>query len=431
MLVDLIHIAYQSLYISLSPFICAALLARKDTRKSFLHMWGLSPNKSEKVIQNEAVDWFHAVSYGETIVCLQFIKTGLKNKHLNRPILFTSTIENALNHFQKEISKLRNDYPNMQYEAQLLPLDFQPCLINFLSARKIDRFFLFETDFWPNLIFYLRSNNTKIFLINGRISHKICSFYKCLGVYGKQLFSSFDKLFMQSNLDAKRLYELGVEKDKVSVTGNAKYDLLSAESLAESETLIVKEDAKVILLGSWHHDELSILDTIHSALPNNFQIWIAPRVIENVNQFQRKIKLLNSDYCLYSENKGTLTTQRFVIIDAMGILSRLYQNCDIAIIGGSFNNVGGHNFIEPMAFKRPVIVGPGMRNFEEDVIEFKTKNLIFQVQNEAELMKVLFQYMQNPRELLEQSVRAHNYINIKIGSLERTWSQLNSLNEPS
>lgn len=426
MLVDLIHIAYQSLYILLAPLISAILLSRKDIRRNFLHMWGLAIKKNNKEIQNQSFDWLHAVSYGETIVCLQFIRTGLKNGQLDRPIIFTSTIENALNHFHKEMFKLRVSYPELQYEADLLPLDFQPCLTNFLGTRKIGRFFLFETDFWPNLIFYLSANKTKIFLINGRISRKLCSFYKCFGVYSKKLFCSFDKCFMQSNLDAERLYELGIEKNQVSVVGNAKYDLLPAESLGDSENLKIDKDTKVVLLGSWHHDELSILNSINTLLPNNFQIWIAPRVLKNLNQFQRKIKLLNSNYCLYSETKGTFTTHRFVIIDVMGILSRLYQSCDIAIIGGSFNDIGGHNFIEPILFKRPVIVGPQMRNLEADVNEFKAKNMIIQVQNEEELVKVLLGYIKDPRELLEQSVRAHNYLNMKIGGLERTWYQLSN-----
>ena len=394
-------------------------------------MWGLSSKKIHKNNQDQVVDWFHAVSYGETVVCLQFIKIGLNNKRLNRPILFTSTIQNALDHFCKEINKLQVHNPALKYETNLLPLDFKPSLSQFIGTRKIERFFLVETDFWPCLLFYLRMKNTKLFLINGRISHKISALYTYLRIYGKKVFNCFDKLFVQSELDAKRLSELGIDHQLISVIGNAKYDLIPSESLSESENLITHKDVKVIILGSLHQDELFILDTVNSSLPTNFQIWIAPRKIKDMNLFQRKIKSLNSNYGLYSESKGSLTTHRFVLIDVMGILSKLYQYCDVAIIGGSFNSVGGHNFIEPIMFKRPVIVGPKMRNFEEDIVEFKSRNLIIQVMDEDDLKTVLVKFTEDPRELIEQSVRAYNYVNVKMGSLERTWIQINSQNKIS
>ena len=93
--------------------------------------------------------------------------------------------------------------------------------------------------------------------------------------------------------------------------------------------------------------------------------------------------------------------------------------------------MGGHNFIEPIMFKRPVIVGPKMRNFEEDIVEFKSRNLIIQVMDEDDLKTVLVKFTEDPRELIEQSVRAYNYVNVKMGSLERTWIQINSQNKIS
>ena len=65
-----------------------------------------------------------------------------------------------------------------------------------------------------------------------------------------------------------------------------------------------------------------------------------------------------------------------------------------------------------------------MRNFEEDVLEFKSRKLITQVKDNEELKTVLLQFVKDPRNLIEQSVKAHNYINLKMGSLERTWFQI-------
>ena len=72
-----------------------------------------------------------------------------------------------------------------------------------------------------------------------------------------------------------------------------------------------------------------------------------------------------------------------------------------------------------------------MRNFEEDIVEFKSRNLIIQVMDEDDLKTVLVKFTEDPRELIEQSVRAYNYVNVKMGSLERTWIQINSQNKIS
>ena len=128
-----------------------------------------------------------------------------------------------------------------------------------------------------------------------------------------------------------------------------------------------------------------------------------------MNLFQRKIKSLNSNYGLLSESKEA-TTHRFVLIDVMGILSKLYQYCDVT--GGSFSlwEVSARSTI---MFKRPVIVGPKMRNFEEDIVEFQSRNLIIQVMDEDDLKTVLVKFQKTTRAI-EQSVRAYNYVNVKM-----------------
>ena len=72
-----------------------------------------------------------------------------------------------------------------------------------------------------------------------------------------------------------------------------------------------------------------------------------------------------------------------------------------------------------------------MRNLEEDVLEFKSRKLITQVKDNEELKTVLLQFVKDPRNLIEQSVKAHNYINLKMGSLERTWFQISRQNKMS
>ena len=181
---------------------------------------------------------------------------------------------------------------------------------------------------------------------------------------------------MQSDTDARRLSDLGVSSSRISPVGNAKFDFLGNFENSSEISISTSETLKIILLGSWHNDEVDVIDYIHAALPTDYQIWIAPRAPDNLDKFVSKINHLKASYSIYSELNSKSTSKRFVIVDSMGLLSKLYQYCELAVIGGSFNKVGGHNFVEPLIFKKPVIVGPYMRNFQDDMQEFLKADLI-------------------------------------------------------
>lgn len=387
-------------------------------------MWGLKKLTIDQIKNSETVDWLHAVSYGETKVCLNFIRKGLEAEQLNKPILFTSTIQDSINYFEKGMRELRVIYPDVRWNCFFMILDFKPSISRFIGLKKIRYFFLFETDFWPATIFYLKSKGVKIYLINGRISYKLANFYSKFPHYSTQLFNSFSHLFVQSDTDASRLSDLGVSSSRISHVGNAKFDFLGnfedswKGSTSNSETL------KIILLGSWHNNEVNVIDHIHAALPPGYQIWIAPRVPDNLDQFVSKINQLKASYSKYSELNSKSTSIRFVIVDSMGLLSKLYQYCELAVIGGSFNKVGGHNFVEPLIFKKPVIVGPYMRNFQDDIQEFLKAGLINQAKDQLHLKQIIKHHVTNPKILQLQAQKAFRHLETKMGSLEFTWNQI-------
>lgn len=424
MMVEFLHIAYQSLYVFLAPLICLILLSRRDTRTRLLHMWALRRPSNQQTESEETIDWLHAVSFGETKVCLDFIRTGLRHKQINQPILFTTTIQDALDYFEENIAKLKTNYPNLRWESYLMPLDFQPCIKKFINKKKIRNYFLFETDFWPGTLSYLKSKESKIYLINGRISYKIARFYGRIPTYSAKLFQNFSHCFLQSETDSKRLIDLGVNPDCISITGNAKFDFLPLIGLEEHDNQLTRRQTSIIIFGSWHLDELNILIKISEFIPDDFQIWIAPRVLNELSAFERKIFNLQGNYSLYSKCKDNLPETRFTLIDTMGKLSKLYQYAQIAIVGGSFNQTGGHNFLEPIACQCPVIVGPYMRNFQDDIQEFLDRNIIQQAQNSDHLKEILDYHISCPDEVKYQAMEAYKYLQTKMGSLDRTWKKI-------
>lgn len=393
-------------------------------------MWGFKKSK-ENHRNGETVDWLHAVSYGETKVCLNFVRKGLEKELLNKPILFTSTIQDALNYFEKGMRELQVVYPEVQWDCCFMILDFKPCINRFIGLKRIRYFFLFETDFWPATIFHLKSKAAKIYLINGRISHKLAKFYGRFPKYSYELFMSFSNLFVQTETDARRLSDLGICNSRIRTVGNAKFDFLSNSGKTQDTNVFVPDGVKIILLGSWHNDEVDCIDNIHASLPKDRQIWIAPRSPDDLDKFLSKICYLKADYSLYSELTSEFISKRFVIVNSMGLLNKLYQYCELAIIGGSFNKVGGHNFIEPLVYKKPVIVGPYMRNFQDDIQEFLNKDLISQATDRLHLEQIIKSHVIDPKKLQIQAKKAFEHLETRMGSLEFTWNQIISENRKS
>ena len=212
-----------------------------------------------------------------------------------------------------------------------------------------------EAELWYMLFLCAKNKGAKTFLINARISDKSYASYKKFSFFYKKVFENIDKIFAQTDIDKKRLIELGAKN--VEVIGNIKL-----AQLPEITKEFEKVDDILITAGSTHENEEELI--LNSYERKFGKLVIVPRHPERFE----KVNLLVNDFA----KKNDLTYHRFsqkedfssdiILVDKLGELNNIYAISDVVILGGAFANVGGHNPIEPAFFNCKLISGENILN---------------------------------------------------------------------
>ncbi len=306
--------------------------------------------------------WVHALSVGEVLSALPLV-AALRRRYPDEAIVFTASTLTGLAMARERMA------PHVQ-GITLFPYDFLP------SVRRItDRIapwmvVMVETDLWPNFLHEMARRRVPVVLVNGRLSDRSFAGYRRFVSFFRPLFSRFAHVGAQSAEDARRFRRLGTAPDRVTVTGNLKFDgprpEITPAALADLRTRLgMAPDRPVLVAGSTHPGEEAILADALTRIRRNGQapgIIVAPRdpgrAGEAVRVFREKgihLRRLSADE----------PAADGAVVDSMGLLARLYGLADVAFVGGSLVPFGGHNPLEPAALSRPVILGPHMHAFRE------------------------------------------------------------------
>ncbi|MFV1977047.1 MAG: 3-deoxy-D-manno-octulosonic acid transferase, partial [Candidatus Scalindua sp.] len=160
--------------------------------------------------------WVHAVSVGEAIACLPFLRR-LRKEFPEKKIVFSTTTYTG-----QKIA--REKFPGAD-RIMYMPWDTGLCVKKAVRLLKPKVFITIETELWPILFQTLKNNGAYIVLLNGRISPKSFKGYKRIKPFMKTVLSHVDYLYMQGKGDAERIIALGAEDKKVGIMGNFKFDI--------------------------------------------------------------------------------------------------------------------------------------------------------------------------------------------------------------
>jgi 3-deoxy-D-manno-octulosonic-acid transferase len=200
---------------------------------------------------------------------------------------------------------------------------------------------------------------------------------------------------MQDSIAAGRIIELGAPPDRVSVTGNMKFDIIFSinvrPELVIRKTLGLKDDDDLIVAGSTHGGEEEILVETFKRLSadfKNLRLMIAPRHIDRVGEIETIIQRTGFGSARVSQlNKCPVPGTKYpvLILDTIGQLNDAYSIATLVFIGGSLVKHGGHNPIEPACFSKPIFFGPNMFNFKYIAAVFLKNKAAMQVFNKEDL----------------------------------------------
>lgn len=402
-----LFLALWVVFISLSAF-------RKKHRKIILYKLGLKSLEIPPKKRGAFRIWIHAVSLGETKAS-QTLIDEIKNDYKNAEIIISTTTQTG----QTEAKKLSN-------LTFFLPIDFSSLMKRLVKKVDPDLFILVETDFWYNLLSELKKNQTKIILVNGKISSNSYNNFKKFKSFATALFDKIDLFCLQSDLDKSRFQDLGVPENKLSVTGNMKFDnkLDSKNIFQTTPGLKFPLEKKLVTIALTHENEEELILSEISHL-DAFSFLLAPRHPERFLKIAKLLKKKNIPFrTITEEGRGE---EKVILINKMGVMDECYTHSFAVIMGGSFiSHVGGHNIYEAARHGIPVLYGPHMHKQESLVNSLKKHNIGTQIS-----LSHLAQTLQN---LLKASSSKHSMEILKTeveGASKRSWNLINQILQKS
>ncbi|WP_312994413.1 3-deoxy-D-manno-octulosonic acid transferase [Chryseobacterium flavum] len=296
---------------------------------------------------SDKVIWMHAASLGEYEQGLPVLEK-LKENRPDSKILVTffspSGYENVI--------KKKNIADVICY----LPFDKKKTVKEFISQFDTELFFTVKYDYWYNLLTELKKQGTKIYVISA-LFYERQSFFTSYGKwFVKQLQNNVDWFFHQTQFSLALAKSVGLIKS--SVTGDTRFDRVKQIRLRDNHVDHIEEftgNIKTIVFGSSWQAEEKIAEIVYRKNPY-LKIIIAPHDLKRVEH----LKNIFPDAVLYSEIQNSSfssSDNQLLIIDSIGLLSKLYSYADIAVVGGGFHDAGLHNILEAATFGVPVIFG--------------------------------------------------------------------------
>lgn len=334
-------------------------------------------------LKKEEYIWVHCSSVGEINLSETLIKKLLDNR--KERILLTMFTNTGIGVARDKFVK------NERVDIFYFPLDDRKNILDILKRIKLNLLILVETEIWPNLITEI-GRKSKVIIVNGRISDRSFRRYQKLSSYLKKIFLYVDRFYMQSDEDSRRIIEIGAEKSRVETLGNLKFDIsfqkYSDEERKELQSLFNVDSRKVFTAGSSRSGEYEILLDTFKNLKNTLLVLV-PRHIERTPKIEEIIKEYGFSYKKYSELESKKEKTDIIIVDKIGILRKIYSITDIAFVGGTLVNIGGHSLLEPLFYGKTPIFGPYLQNVKEISREILELGLGYKVTNVNEFLEAI------------------------------------------
>jgi len=329
--------------------------------------------------------WVHCASYGEFEQGRPLID-GIRERNPEKKIILTFFSPSGYEAF-----KNYNGVDLVFY----LPLDTPSNARDFVEILKPTSVIFIKYEFWINVLNELRKRKLPVYLVSATFkAHH--PFFKWYGSVFRKSLSSFTKLFVQDQNSLNLLNAIGITNHEVC--GDTRFDrvIQIKENLTQVSGISqFKGNHKLLIAGStWPKDEALLCAALKKLSLDKLKIIIAPHNVDHtyLNQTIDAIKTAGLSFSLFS--KGVDIDARVLIIDSIGLLSKIYYHGDCAYVGGGFNG-GLHSTLEPAVFGLPVIFyGPHFVKYNE-AVEIINIDAGTNVNNSDELAAALKKYLEN------------------------------------
>jgi 3-deoxy-D-manno-octulosonic-acid transferase len=399
------------------------LLLSKKARSGIFQKLGFIPKAlSDSVARLPATCprvWFHAVSVGEFNALFPLVEKFHK-EHPEYQIFISTTTGTG-----QELARSRaSSFAQVFY----FPIDLPWMISSWLDLLRPSLVGIVETEIWPGFMSECHRRGIKVVLVNGRLSPRGFKGYMRWQWFFAPVISKFNALAVQSEAEKDRFVALAGSDLPVSVCGNIKLDGLepgNAEETAKLRTELNLNAAElVVVAGSTHEGEESALLAALKSLKGGFRLILAPRHPE---RFDRALQLIESNGFRarrFSRQEGFAYDHDVYLLDTIGQLNKFYSLADIAFVGGTLANVGGHNLAEPCAYKAPVLCGPHVYKTKDLFQRLREREALLMVHDEKELISTIQMLLDSPGVRKELGENGYRFLAESQGALGRTLAVL-------
>lgn len=273
----------------------------------------------------------------------------------------------------------------------LMPWDRARAVRRWLQSAAPEGVVVIETELWPNLFRECKRARARLALVNARIYPEDLWRYRLIGGFMRGVLAFPDLIGVQHEAERERFLALGADPQRLFVGGNTKVDAAVATLAPGSNPALAAQDQLLLVAGSTHWPEerylVEALVSLRGEWPG-LRLVVAPRAVQRASRVARYAGE-RGVRAVRGSGAGDAGDWDVLVIDRIGLLREWYGRADVVFVGGSLAAHGGHNFLEPAAYARPVVVGPHMTHFQELLERFRTEGALLQLGGVEELEGVL------------------------------------------
>ncbi len=406
---------YTLILYMLMPVVVGRLIWRGWRNREYWRRWGERFGRFPSPEMNSPI-WIHAVSVGEVRAAQPLVRE-IKQRWPAIPLLVTTTTPTG----SEQVKALFGESVLHTY----LPYDLPGPVKRFLDGAQPRLALIMETELWPNLFHGCASRKIPIIIANARLSARSLRGYRRVSSLIRETLRSIYLVAAQGEQDAERFRQLGMEADRIRVTGSMKFDQPLPEGLQKHAGELRRrlgEKRMLWIAASTHQgEEEQILDALRQVRREHPDclLMLVPRHPE---RFGRVAELCNrAGFRVVRRSSGRPCDQDVDIFlgDTMGELMLFYAASDVAFVGGSLVPTGGHNMLEPAALGKPVIAGPHLFNFTEIAAAMERAGALCRVADGAELAEVTSRLLSSPEERAGMGEAGRRLVQQNRGALQR------------
>ncbi len=374
---------------------------------------------------NHGPIWIHAVSVGEVLAAQPLID-GLKHRYPGAVIFVSTTTETG--------QRLARERLQTADGIFYFPLDWVVPVRRALRAIHPSLVIIMETEIWPNFLREAHRANIPVVFANARISEKSFARFKrwefLVGPFFRRTMQDAELFLAQSPEDSERLQAMGAPPDRITVTGNLKYDAAPPASSRFGhwleQQIRQQERWPILVAGSVVAGEEEAVLAAYDLVQRQFRrtlLILAPRKPAQFDAAAAIPAAGGWKVVRRSELDLASTLDEaadVLLLDSIGELAGLYSLADATFVGGSLVAAGGHNILEPAWFARPPVFGASMENFKEMADQFLDAHAGVQVSTGPGLGKVWIQLIEDNATRERMGTAAREISQRNRGATERS-----------